>query len=304
MSRQISQSRRRRAAGARPRRRPRRRRAAGRAPDPLEPVGLLEAPAEQRQRRQRDQRQPEQAPPAERGAGHPPHDRDEAGPATPGGRHQGDGLGPVAAAGLLGRDHPADGVRARQQRPAQGEQGHEPPVARAERGQGGDRQPERRAAQHHPPPADPVGQGGQGQAAQGGQPDDPEPDAEDRERQPDLRGDRRAGRRRLPERPGHVGEGGGRAELGEAGGRGQRPGGEDRRVVPAVEPQPPVGARGPAAGRGGVGDAGGPQWSNHLEHVLGTGTGRRGPVGSAGRGELDGSAARRIQRINPSNHPL
>jgi hypothetical protein len=92
-----------------------RHRDAGRTPDPLEPVGLFETPAEQRQRRQRDQRQPEQAPPAERGAGHPPHDRDEAGPAIPGGRHQGEGLGPVAAAGLLGRDHPADGVRAHHQ---------------------------------------------------------------------------------------------------------------------------------------------------------------------------------------------
>ena len=304
MSRQISQSRRCRAAGTWPRRRLRRRRAAGRAPDPLEPVGLLEAPAEQRQRRQRDQHQPEQAAPAQRGAGHPPHDRDEAGSATPGGRHQGDGLGPVAASGLLSRDHPADRVRACQQRPTEGEQGHEPPVAGAERGQGGDRQPERRAAQHDPPPADPIGQGGQGQAAQRGQPDDPEPDAEDREGQPDLCGNRRAGRRRLPERPGHVGEGGGRAELGEAGGCGKRPGGKDRRVTPTVEPQSPAGARGRATRRGGVRGAGGPQWSNHLEHVLGTGTGDVDLSDRLVAGDATGSAARRIQRINPSNHPL
>jgi hypothetical protein len=59
----------------------------------------------------------------------PPHDRDEADSATPGGVTSVIALVRSWLRGLLGRDHPVDGVRARQQRPAEREQGHEPPVA-------------------------------------------------------------------------------------------------------------------------------------------------------------------------------
>ena len=160
------------------------------------------------------------------------------------GRHQGDRLGPVAGLGLLGRHHHGDGVGGRQHRPAEREQGHEPPVAGAQGGQGGDGQAAGHAAEQHPAAAVAVGQGGQRQAGQGRQAHDGQPDPQGGAGQPDP-GHHRGAVAGLAEGPGHVAKGGGGPELGEAGGHGGRGHGQDGRMVPAVQPD--------AAGGGGVG---------------------------------------------------
>jgi hypothetical protein len=164
--------------------------AAGGAPGTLESSGLLKPAAEQGHCRRRNHGEPEQPLPAQ-GVSHPSYHGNEAGSGPPPGRNQRDGFGPIAAEGLLGRDYATDRAGARKQRPTEGEQCHEPPVAGAERRNGGDCQSKGCATQHDPPAAKAIGQPGQGQAAQGGQPDDPEANPQDGERQADLGGDRR-----------------------------------------------------------------------------------------------------------------
>src|SRR5215218_188551 len=209
-------------------------------PEPLVAVGLLQPAGEQGRGRQGDEGEGEQAAEPQPVAGHPPDQRGQAGADAVAGGQQADRLGPVAAVGLLGGDHAGDGVGGREHRPAQGEQGHEPPVAGAQGGQGGDGQAAGHAGQQQPPAAVAVGQGGQGQAGQRGQADDGQADPQGGAGEPDP-GHHRGAVAGLAEGVGHVAEGGGGAELGEAGGHGGRGHGQDRRVAPAMQPDPAAG---------------------------------------------------------------
>ena len=154
-------------------------------------------------------------------------------------------VGALGRGGLLRRSHLGDGIGGRQERPAHGEDDHEPPVPRTGGRQRGDGESEAAGEQQHPAPTHPVGQAGNGQAAERGQSDDGQPQTHLGTREPGLIGDR-GPVHHVAEVPGHVAERGGQAELTEAGGQGDDPEADHGAIGPTVEYQAVGG--GPRAG--------------------------------------------------------
>ena len=202
-----------------------------------EPVRLLDPAPEQGQQGQGDQRQNEHAAEPERARRQAVHDGDDPGAgAVPCGdeRHC---LGPVSRGGLLRRGDLRQPVRGAEQRTAAGEDGHEPPVAGAGRGQRGHGQPRADRDEQQPPAAEAVGQASDGKRAQRRQAHDGQSDTQVGARQPGLVGEGCAVVH-LAEPPGHVAEGGYDAELPEPRGEGGDSHTGHGPVVPAVQTQP------------------------------------------------------------------
>ncbi len=133
-------------------------------------------------------------------------------------RDQGDGLGPVMRAGLLGGGHGSHRVGGAEQWPPEGKDHDEPPVAGTARRDDGEDQPGHAAPQQHGAPAEAVRQPGQGQTTQGSQTQYAEADAELGGGETGLV-DEGLAWGLVPEGLGHVAERGHYAELPEPGGQ-------------------------------------------------------------------------------------